>query len=316
MDRALHHFRSKRHEVIVFHVLDRAELEFPFGETASFVDMETGERIQVDPAYVRDDYRRQLEQFLGRLPPDLRRVPVRLCADGHLGPYRSHAFALPGETDPAMTFAAPLFLLADARRADPGGAAPDPPAEGQGGAVQHAAVPPDQRAADSPAEVHGGPVALDCAGGRPAPDRRRSRSPRALQPGCALGRRTRPRRLRSYWTTRPAWRYSPVGNPGSRPPGKGSSKVFARLRQGDQVALLTTGGPPGPELGRLFRTHETVRQALDQCRPSYERADLAAKIQQATRPAGRGRGPQQGDLRLHRQPGPFLGGPQGAGAGG
>ena len=62
----LHHFRSKRHEVIVFHVLDRAEIEFPFGQTTSFVDMETGERIQVDPAYVRDDYRRQIEQFLSR----------------------------------------------------------------------------------------------------------------------------------------------------------------------------------------------------------------------------------------------------------
>ena len=60
-----------------------------------------------------------------------------------------------------------------------------------------------------------------------------------------------------------------------------AEQVFARLRPGDQVALLPTGGPPGPELGRLYRTHETVRQALDQCRPSYERADLAAKIQQA-----------------------------------
>jgi uncharacterized protein (DUF58 family) len=66
VDRALHHFRSKRHEVIVFHVLDPAEVEFPFGQTTDFVDMETCERIQVDPAYVRDDYRRQMEQFLSR----------------------------------------------------------------------------------------------------------------------------------------------------------------------------------------------------------------------------------------------------------
>jgi uncharacterized protein (DUF58 family) len=66
VDRALHHFRSKRHEVIVFHVLDRAEVEFPFRQTTDFVDMETGERIQVDPAYVREDYRRQIEQFLSR----------------------------------------------------------------------------------------------------------------------------------------------------------------------------------------------------------------------------------------------------------
>src|SRR5271166_5633330 len=60
-----------------------------------------------------------------------------------------------------------------------------------------------------------------------------------------------------------------------------AEQVLARLRVGDQVALLPTGGPPGPELGRLFRTHETVQQALDQCRPTYERADLAAKLHQA-----------------------------------
>ncbi len=53
--RALHHFRHRRHEVIVFHVLDKAEIDFPFRETVAFYDLETNERIQVDPAYVRDD---------------------------------------------------------------------------------------------------------------------------------------------------------------------------------------------------------------------------------------------------------------------
>jgi len=61
--RALYHFRHKRHEVIVFHVLDKAELTFPFRDTASFLDLETGEKIQVDPAFVRDEYLRQVEQF-------------------------------------------------------------------------------------------------------------------------------------------------------------------------------------------------------------------------------------------------------------
>jgi uncharacterized protein (DUF58 family) len=73
VDRALHHFRHKRHEVIVFHVLDKAEVDFPFRDLTAFVDMETGERIQVDPAYVRDDYRRQVADFLDRYR--------RLCAD-------------------------------------------------------------------------------------------------------------------------------------------------------------------------------------------------------------------------------------------
>jgi hypothetical protein len=62
---------------------------------------------------------------------------------------------------------------------------------------------------------------------------------------------------------------------------QGVEQVLARLRPGDLVALVPTGGPPGPEHGRLFQAHETVRQALDQCRTSFERADLAARIQQA-----------------------------------
>jgi len=70
---ALHHFRHKRHEVILFHVLDRAEIEFPFRDTASFIDMETGARIQVDPSYVRDEYCKQVEAYIARYR--------RICAD-------------------------------------------------------------------------------------------------------------------------------------------------------------------------------------------------------------------------------------------
>ena len=62
--RALHHFRHRRHEVILFHVLDKAEIEFPFRDVTSFLDMETGRRIQVDPAYVRNAYTRQIQQFI------------------------------------------------------------------------------------------------------------------------------------------------------------------------------------------------------------------------------------------------------------
>lgn len=62
--RSLYHFRHRRHEMIVFHVLDKAEIEFPFRETASFVDLETGERLQIDPSYVRDDYLRRVREFI------------------------------------------------------------------------------------------------------------------------------------------------------------------------------------------------------------------------------------------------------------
>ncbi len=62
--RALHHFRARRHEVILFHVLDKAEIEFPFKEVMLFRDLETGQRIRVDPSYVRKTYLEQIEAFL------------------------------------------------------------------------------------------------------------------------------------------------------------------------------------------------------------------------------------------------------------
>jgi len=64
VSRALHHFRHRRHEVIVFHVFDKAEIEFPFRDVIAFHDMETNERLQVDPTYVRDAYIEQIEAFI------------------------------------------------------------------------------------------------------------------------------------------------------------------------------------------------------------------------------------------------------------
>jgi hypothetical protein len=62
--RALHHFRHRRHEMIVFHVLDPAEVAFPFRDLMNFHDLETGERIEIDPAYVRDEYVAQVQAFI------------------------------------------------------------------------------------------------------------------------------------------------------------------------------------------------------------------------------------------------------------
>ena len=74
--RALHHFRHRRHEVIVFHVFDKAEIDFPFREPVAFYDLETRDRIQIDPAYVRDVYIEQVEQFIESY--------CRSCAESHI----------------------------------------------------------------------------------------------------------------------------------------------------------------------------------------------------------------------------------------
>jgi uncharacterized protein (DUF58 family) len=62
MDRPsdLQHFRHRHHEVIVFHVLDPDELEFPYTDTATFVDMESGERLTTEPWEIARRYRERL----------------------------------------------------------------------------------------------------------------------------------------------------------------------------------------------------------------------------------------------------------------
>ena len=62
--RALQH---KGSDLIVFHLLDAAELEFPYQEAANYEDLETGERLPVVPAHVREQYGRLLKQHVESL---------------------------------------------------------------------------------------------------------------------------------------------------------------------------------------------------------------------------------------------------------
>ena len=64
--RGLAHFKQKRHDVIVFHVLDNDELSFPFEKVATFRDMESGEKVRVAPKDLRDDYAAELEAFINQ----------------------------------------------------------------------------------------------------------------------------------------------------------------------------------------------------------------------------------------------------------
>jgi hypothetical protein len=52
--------------VILFHVLDPAEIELPFNQMLTFVDMEDDSRIQVDPKMIRETYRQEVESFIGQ----------------------------------------------------------------------------------------------------------------------------------------------------------------------------------------------------------------------------------------------------------
>ena len=64
---ALGPLRARGHDIIAFHLLDPAALEFPFEEASGFEDLETGEQIPVIPAKVKDDYKRLLGEHLETL---------------------------------------------------------------------------------------------------------------------------------------------------------------------------------------------------------------------------------------------------------
>ncbi|MGI4872398.1 MAG: DUF58 domain-containing protein [Janthinobacterium lividum] len=83
---ALQHLRHQHHEVLLFHVLDRAtESNFDFQDRPYiFEDVETGQQVRLQPAQVREQYRAAMRQFeadlalrCGQLKIDFVPVDVR-----------------------------------------------------------------------------------------------------------------------------------------------------------------------------------------------------------------------------------------------
>jgi uncharacterized protein (DUF58 family) len=65
---ALHHFRYRKHEVIILHVLAHEELTFPFSSQALFRDLEIRRRaVQLDPGTVRAEYLDRVRAFVQRI---------------------------------------------------------------------------------------------------------------------------------------------------------------------------------------------------------------------------------------------------------
>ena len=62
---ALQHLRHNRHEVILFHVTDkRHELEFDYDNRPyTFVDMESGEEVKVQPNEIKATYLNAINEF-------------------------------------------------------------------------------------------------------------------------------------------------------------------------------------------------------------------------------------------------------------
>jgi uncharacterized protein (DUF58 family) len=60
---SLHHLRHRGNEVILFHVLDEAEVHFPFEGLIEFEDVETPDRLIIDAKGMRGDYLQAVQSF-------------------------------------------------------------------------------------------------------------------------------------------------------------------------------------------------------------------------------------------------------------
>jgi uncharacterized protein (DUF58 family) len=69
---ALKHFRHKKNEVIVMHVLDPKERSFAFGNDAIFRDVETTERLSTQPWQIQHAYQQAMADYISRLKKDCR----------------------------------------------------------------------------------------------------------------------------------------------------------------------------------------------------------------------------------------------------
>ena len=74
---ALTHFSKRKHELVVFRILDPAERDFPFKKFARFVDLESGSHLFTEPSRIRREY---IKNFL-TLEEDIRRTCFELGAD-------------------------------------------------------------------------------------------------------------------------------------------------------------------------------------------------------------------------------------------
>jgi uncharacterized protein (DUF58 family) len=66
---ALQHLKYNKHEVVLFHVVDKSkEMDFAFENRPTiFVDMESGDRIRLQPSQIKDFYVEQVTKFTDAL---------------------------------------------------------------------------------------------------------------------------------------------------------------------------------------------------------------------------------------------------------
>jgi uncharacterized protein (DUF58 family) len=72
----LKHFRHRQHDVIVLHMLDPAELDFPFEQPTLFRGLEQLPEVVADPRALRRAYLKEFERYLAQVAQQCRAAGV------------------------------------------------------------------------------------------------------------------------------------------------------------------------------------------------------------------------------------------------
>jgi hypothetical protein len=74
----LHRLRVQRHDVIVLHLMDRDEWEFPFEKPTLFRGLEQQNHLLADPTTLRQAYRAEVDYFVRALRRGCRQHEIEL----------------------------------------------------------------------------------------------------------------------------------------------------------------------------------------------------------------------------------------------
>ena len=296
---ALKHFRHKKHEVIVFQMLDPAEVTFPFDDVTRIEDMENAPRGHQRPAGLPQG----VPRGVGQVPRDRPRRLPRRQIDYVAGPDRPAVRPVPGHLpgpaagDDALSARAPrMFTFLDRHLPEP--ALPDRPAVG-GDPAHHppepvaahqedalldhallhrpvpALLPHEPAQGTAPARLPHGPV-------RPAGD---GPGPAALAAAGARSFLRRAARAPSCWssTTPPAWATPRTATPlldrAQRRRATSARRPASRATR--RRSCWPAGAQPGPEValpGADRPTSSDVRQAVDRLQVATLGTDLTGAV--------------------------------------
>lgn len=86
--KALHHFKYRKHEVIVLHIMAEEELTFPFNSFTRFKDLENPEvALPIDPKTLKAMYLDKVSSFLSTLENDCGKLKIEYIPMSTAKPY-------------------------------------------------------------------------------------------------------------------------------------------------------------------------------------------------------------------------------------